>query len=315
MVDLSIVIVSWNAKKFLLDCIGSIERGLGNRTHETIVVDNGSTDGSPEAVEAEFPEVKVIRNGENLGFARANNIGIEAAEGRCLALINSDVLVLPACFDRLVGFLDSEPKCAVAGPRILNEDRSLQPSCREFPSLRISLCRMLALDTLFPRSRFFGGSFMTYWDHGEIREVDVLSGCFWMIRREAIESVGLLDEGFFIYGEDLDWCKRFREDGWKLLFYPEAEAIHFGGASSANAPVRFFIEQEKANLRYWRKHHGRVGQLAQGTILFVHQMLRLVPNTLLYVLNPAKRERRAFGIRRSAACISWLMGVGRQGAR
>lgn len=309
MPDVSILIVNWNARKFLMECLDSIRATMGKFEFEVIVVDNASSDGSAQEVERRYPEVTLVRNSENLGFARGNNIGLKLARGRYVALVNSDVVLLDGCMDRLVEFMDARPEVGLSGPRVYFPDGRLQPTCRELPSARNCVCRALALDELFPRWPLFAGTFMNYWAHDSVREVQMLSGCFWMVRREALEQVGPLDEDFFFYGEDLDWCKRFGSAGWKLVYDPEAEAIHHRGASSANAPVRFFIENEKANLRYWRKHHGRGGQAFYAVVVFVHQALRVVPRGFMYALFPSKRAQIAPRLRQSSAMLSWLVGI------
>lgn len=311
MLDLSFVIVSWNAKQYLLDCLRSIEETVRGISYEIIVVDNQSADGSADAVERDFPSVKLIRSETNLGFAGGNNVGIRSAAGRYTFLVNSDVLLEPHCVERLIKFLDVNPRVGIAGPRILNADRTLQLSCRRLPTLRNSLCRMLALDTMFPKSKLLSGWHIPASEHSGTKNVEALSGCFWAARKGAIDQVGLLDEGYFMYAEDIDWCKRFHEAGWDLCYYPEAEAIHFGGASSANAPERFFVEMQRADLRYWKKHHGVLGQACYAAIIMAHQVLRIIPRAILYLIFPSKREKNAPHLRRSAACIQWLLGFNR----
>lgn len=305
MPDVSVIIISWNTKQHLLNCLNSLSNSKGY-TQEIIVVDNGSSDGSCEAVENQFPEVRLIRNKENLGFAKANNIGIRASTGRYVCLVNSDVIVLENCIKSLVEFMDRNPNAGMAGPRILNPDRTLQVSCRHFPSVWNNLCQALGLNRLFPKSPLFSDWFMDYWDHDSTRSVDVLSGCFWMVRRKTIDEVGLLDENFFFYGEDIDWCRRFHNDSWDVVFYPEAEAIHIGRASSSNAPVRFYIELQKADLRYWRKHHGRLGQSAYWMIILLRQSVRLPVYALIYIFRPGARTNAIFKLKRNMVCIRWL---------
>jgi len=303
--DLSIIIVSWNARQHLLNCLRSVADAWPYR-QEIIVVDNASTDGSPEALEKQFPNIVLIKNQENMGFARANNIGIQRSSGRYLCLVNSDVIVLENCLNTLVEFMDENPSVGLAGPRILNPDRTLQPSCRHFPSLWNNLCQAVGLNHVFPKSAFFSEDFMRYWAHDEVRKVDVLSGCFWIARREAVEQVGFLDEEFFFYGEDVDWCKRFHLAGWGVVFYSEAEAIHFGGASSGNAPLKYFLELQNANLRYWRKHYGCLGGWGYTAISLLRHTLRLILAGIRYPMARSGRDGLLLKVRRHAASISWL---------
>lgn len=144
---------------------------------------------------------------------------------------------------------------------------------------------------------------MGYWDHRTTRPVDILSGCFWLTRRPALDQVGLLDELFFIYGEDMDWCKRFRDVGWSVDFVPGAEAIHYGGASSANSPVRFFVEKQKADLQYWRKHHSQLAVRVYCAISLVHHSLRIVEYSLLACVVRREKQIAWYKVRRSVACV------------
>jgi GT2 family glycosyltransferase len=309
MCDISIVIVSWNARDYLRGCLHSIANCRAHSKLQVIVVDNDSRDGSPEMVEREFPSVRLIRTGRNIGFAAGNNVGIRASRGRYVFLVNSDVVILSGCLDKLRCFLDDHPKVGLTGPRVLNADRSLQLSCRRLPTPWNSFCRMLALDSAFPNSKFFQGWRVGPREHDTTKPVEVLSGCFWAARRTAIDAVGLLDEGYFMYAEDIDWCKRFKEGGWQVYYTNESEAVHFGGASSGNQPERFFIEMHRADLRYWRKHHGRIGAAYYALIILGQQILRIVPRSMLYAFVPSRRGTNAPHIRRSAACLQWLFGL------
>jgi GT2 family glycosyltransferase len=194
----------------------------------------------------------------------------------------------------------------MVGPRITGGDGKLQRSCRGFPNLWNMLCRALALDSIFPRNKLFAGFSLTYWAHDELRPVDILSGCFWLIRREALAKTGLLDENFFMYGEDLDWCKRFWKNGWKVFFVPGAEAIHYGGGSSANAPLRFFIERQRADLQYWKKHHSRPAVAVFFLICCLHLVLRAIGYTLALGFKRNERQAYRHKVGRSLACLKWM---------
>lgn len=307
--DLSIVIVNWNTKDLLRDCLDSVIKHTNKAEYEIIVVDNGSADDSVEMVKKNFPLVNVIENTENLGFARANNIGIKVSRGRYICLVNSDIILLDHCLDKLMSFMDSSPGIGMAGPKILNADLTLQHSCRHFPSIWNNLCQSLGLNHIFPKSPFFSDWIMNYWNHDSIRSVDALSGCFWMIRRKALEEVGLLDEEFFIYGEDLDFCRRMRNANWDIVFYPGAEAIHLGGASSAAAPIKFYLEMQKADLQYWRKHHGIIGKLCYAAVILLRESIRVIARGLQYVFWPRRRETSGFKLRRSIACICAILNL------
>lgn len=307
MCDVSLIIVSWNARRYLLDCLGSIPAGLSRYGGETLVVDNLSTDGGPREVEACYPQVKLIRNQENLGFAKANNIGIRASRGRYVCLVNSDVTLLPGCLDRLIEFMDAHPHIGIVGPKILNPDRTLQASCWDFPSVPGALRRTLALDSAQARVRRHLPLPATNGPEATAQQVEVLSGCCLLIRRRALDQVGLLDEGFFMYDEDVDLCRRFHEARWRVVYYTGAQAIHAGGASSANAPVRFFLELQKADLRYWAKHHGPLGKGFYRLNTLLHHLLRLIPQSFLYLVRPSRRMALKPKLERSSACIGWLL--------
>jgi hypothetical protein len=198
----------------------------------------------------------------------------------------------------------------MVGPRIIGRDGKLQRSCRGFPGVWNMFCRALALDYFFPRSRWFGGFLLFHWPQDCLREVDMLTGCFWLVRRQALVQVGLLDERFFMYGEDMDWCKRFWLKGWQLVFVPSAEAIHYGGASSSNAPVRFYIERHRADLQYWDKHHSRLAVFCFYLICCLHLVLRTLGHSLAFVIKPRERATCASKVKRSVACLKWMLSDG-----
>lgn len=309
MKDISIVIVNWNGKDLLLRCLESLTERVTSKDIEIIVVDNASCDGSAEAVRQSYPEVKLIRNGKNEGFARGNNIGIAVSDGKYVCLINSDVLVLKDCLENLYAFMESHPSAGISGPQVLNPDMTIQYSCRRFPSLWNNFCFAFGLARRFPNRKFFSGEQMSFFAHEKVMLVDALSGCFLMVRREAMERVGLLDEKFFIYCEDIDWCKRFRSIGWEIIFNPKAKAIHYGGASSRREPVRFSREKQRAILKYWEKHHSRVENVLIYFILFNHHFLRLLSGKILSILNPPKAPQISFRIKGNIECLRELLSI------
>jgi GT2 family glycosyltransferase len=307
--EISIVVVSWNASKYLEECLTSIEHLNLGVSVEIIVVDNDSHDGTPEMVSQNFPQVKLIRNSANRGFAAANNIGIRAAQGRYLALVNSDVNVPSDCLEHLYDFLEQNPAVGVVGPRMLGPDGHIGRSYMRFPTVWNCLCTALCLDVLFRGHPLFSGVLMTRFKADTTSDVDVLNGWFLMIRRQALEDTGVLDENFFMYGEDIDWSYRFRKAGWRRVYCSEARALHYGGASSAGAPTRFYIEMHRANMQYWRKHHTAVGVFAYWLTTVLHQGLRVAGYSLLYLIRPTARREAAFKVERSASCVAWLMGA------
>ncbi|MGB2624544.1 MAG: glycosyltransferase family 2 protein [Candidatus Acidiferrum sp.] len=305
--EISVVIVGWNAKHYLELCLESLAKAPPRRSMEVLLVDNASTDNSVEMVEAKFPWVKLIKSSVNLGFAKGNNVAIRQCQGRYIALVNPDVIVFPGCLDALADYLDENPKVGNVGPRVLNPDLSLQSTCRRFPTLWNNFCSAAGLAAHFKNSRFFAGEHMFYFPHDRTLPVDVLVGCFSMIRREAFDTVGLLDEGLFMYGDDVDWCRRARNVGWEVVFYPGAQAIHDRGKITAPYPVRFAVAQQRSVLHYWTKHHGFWGVLGVRGIMFFHHFLRYASALLSGLAH--SREMAQDDVRKqvSGACIRELI--------
>lgn len=319
--ELSILIVNWNGKALLKSCLDSLVRESSGLDSEIIVVDNASSDGSPEMVREHFKEVKLICNRENVGFARGNNIGLRECRGEWVCLVNSDVEVRRGGLRCMVSHMREHPEVGMMGPKVTDPASNHIPNYREFPSLRNFFCRALALDKIFPSSRFFGGYFMDYADGTHMQKVDVITGTFWLLRRKALDEAGWLDEDFFMYGEDLDLCKRFKKSGWEILYFPEAEIMHHDGGSSQNDPIRFFIEQQRSNWLYWRKHHRPISGAGFLLILLLHQMLRSVVWSILLIANfkGENHRDRKLKVKRSLKCIASLsmlwMGKGGQTQR
>lgn len=259
--DVSIVIVNWNTLGLLRDCLKSVYEQAGTVDYEVIVIDNASTDGSVQMVKNEFKRVVLIENTENRGFAAANNQGMAVAKGRYVLLLNSDTVILDNAIAKVVSFADAHPRAAVTGCRVLNPDGTLQPTCFMFPSVLNMLLSSTYLYKLFPNSRFFGRERMTWWDRSDVRQVDVVTGCFMLVRREAIDQVGMMDERFFIYAEETDWCYRFRTKGLEVTFTPAAQIIHLGGQSTAKRPVAMIVQLRLSILKFIRKHHGQLALL------------------------------------------------------
>jgi len=271
-----------------------------------IVVDNASTDGSAELVEQMFPEFRLIRNAENLGFAKANNIGIAQSSGDYVCLVNSDVKFLNDCISPLIEYLSENATVAMVGPKMLAPDGKVWRSTMRFPTLWNHFCRALGVDVAFKNSRLFGGLLMSDFDHQTTTPVEVLNGWFVVVRRKAMERVGLLDPQFFMYGEDVDWCYRFRQAGDGVVFFAEAAAIHYGGASSSHAPLRFYLELYRATWQYWKKHHGGLAQMAFLAAFAVHHSVRLLGSGILYLCIPSRRAQTATKFQRSLACLQWV---------
>jgi GT2 family glycosyltransferase len=306
-IEISVVIVGWNAKHYLELCLDSLAKAPPRRSMEVLVVDNASTDGSVEMIESKFPWVKLIKSPENLGFSRGNNVAIRQALGRCIALVNPDVIVFPGCLDALADFLDQNPKVGNVGPRVLNPDMSMQSTCRRFPTLWNNFCSASGLSSKLKNSRFFAGEHMFYFQHDRTLAVDVIVGCFSFIRREAFDSVGLLDEDLFMYGDDVDWCRRARNAGWEVVFYPGAQAIHDRGKITAPYPVRFAVAQQRSVLHYWRKHHGFLGVMGMRSIMLFHHLLRYSFAVASGLLHPRRNPESDVRKQVSGACLRELL--------
>jgi GT2 family glycosyltransferase len=305
-VDISVVIVGWNAKHYLELCLDSLAKAPPRRSMEVFVVDNASTDGSAEMIKAKFPWVKLIKSPENLGFSKGNNVAIRQCQGRYIALVNPDVIVFAGCLDALADFLDQNPKVGNVGPRVFNPDMSMQSTCRRFPTLWNNFCTATRLERAFKGSPFFAGEHMFYFAHDRTLAVDVIVGCFSFIRREALDSVGLLDENLFMYGDDVDWCRRARNAGWQMTFYPGGQAIHDRGKTTAPYPVRFAVAQQRSVLYYWTKHHSFWGVLGIRAIMTGHHLLRYFFAVASSILRPKKRAEGDMRKQVSGACLREL---------
>jgi GT2 family glycosyltransferase len=288
--DVSIIVVNWNTKDVLRNCLQSIYKETVGITFEIIVVDNGSSDASVRMVRQEFPSVTLIENSENRGFAAANNQGILIAEGRYILLLNSDTIVLDNAVAQTVSFADCNPKAGAVGCRVLNSDGTLQSTCLMFPSLLNMALSTFWLNRFFPDSKFFGRAELTWWDKNNVREVDVVGGCFMLVRRDAMSQVGLMDEQFFMYAEDTDWCYRFRKAGWKIIFTPSAEIIHLGGESSKQANTKMTLQLRGSKLLFFKKHRGPLVYALACLLLALFFLLR-IPYWFIRALFSSKRNR------------------------
>jgi len=233
MLDISIIIVNYNVKEFLQNLLNSIAKASRNCQTELIIVDNASDDGSVEFICDKFPEVKLIVNKKNLGFGKANNIGLAQAKGKYILLINPDSIVREDTLDKMIEFFEKTAEAGLAGCKILNPDGTLQLACRRsFPGPWTSFCKVTGLSTLFPKSKIFARYNLTYLDENQTYEVDAISGSFMMIRREVYEKVGGFDDDFFMYGEDLDLCYRIQKAGYKVYYVHNTQIIHYKGEST-----------------------------------------------------------------------------------
>lgn len=294
--DLSIVIVNWNTREMLRDCLQSVYDNLGALKAEVWVVDNGSADSSQDMVREAFPQVLLIANSDNKGFAGANNQALAQATGRHVLLLNSDTLVHGDVLAASVRYLDDHPDVGVMGCRVLNTDGSLQITGSRLPSLLNLSLQATGLNRL--PGAFFDRYQMTRWDRRSERDLDVISGCYLMVRGEAMAEVGLLDDAFFFYGEETDWCYRFAAAGWRLVLAPVGEITHFGGGSVKKLNHKRNIMLSEGTIRFHRKHYGWIGGAACWLLLWLFNLSRAVIWTALGLIGSAARRETAQNFRR-----------------
>ncbi|NDJ36965.1 MAG: glycosyltransferase family 2 protein [Chloroflexi bacterium] len=293
--SLSIIIVSWNVRDLLRDCLASVYREAVPGM-EVIVVDSGSADGSAAMVHEEFAQVRLIALEENVGFSRGNNIGIEAASGDMLLLLNPDTVVVEGALTALVATMNAHPEAGVVGPMLLNEDGSVQPSRRRFPTLWTAFFESTWLQKHAPR-RVLDHYYVRDRSDDEAQPVDWVQGAAFVVRRAAVEAAGLLDEGYFMYSEEMDWQKRIREAGWDVHYAPAARIVHFGGKSSDQVRAQRDIYFHTSKIRYFRLHHGA---FAAG-VLRLFLLASYVHQLLLEGLKGALGHKRAMRRERVAA--------------
>jgi GT2 family glycosyltransferase len=277
---LSIIIVNFNAEKLILRCLQAVYETAGPLECEVIVVDNASTDQSVQAVQQNYPQVKLIRNQENVGFAKANNQAAGVARGRYLLLLNSDAFVHAGTISTLVKYMVSNPDTGAASCRLVYEDGSLQRSCYSFPTPFTELWQTLWLDRLFPRSPIFGKFRMTYWNYDTHRDVDWVMGAVIILRREVVEQEGLFDEEYFMYSEEMDLCYRLKQAGWKVSFVPEATATHLWGGTSRQNKELAFIRLYKSRVLFFRKHYGPIMTVFYKLVLYLGSLVRVLGGTI-----------------------------------
>jgi GT2 family glycosyltransferase len=269
--DVSIVIVSFNTRDLLRDCLNTVARECGSVTYEILVVDSASRDGSVEMVAKEFPEVRLITSSVNLGFAGANNRAFPACRGRYVVLLNSDAFLTSGALPLSVKHMEENPRVGIGGARLVGRDGGWQPSARMFPSILNDLLMLSGLSGRFPKSRFFGRVDRTWASPLEEADVDWVPGAYSIIRRDALEKVGYFDSRFFLYYEEVDLCRRFKNEGYGVHYWPDIEVIHLGGESSktlrqlkmSSAGAQLTLWRMRSALLYYRKHHGSQAWLAK----------------------------------------------------
>lgn len=289
--DLSIVIVNYNTAKLLSNAIESIYKTAKGLRFEIIVSDNGSTDGSEGYIKSNYTDVIWISNDANLGFSKANNVGIKIAKGRYILLLNSDTVLMDSCLDSCIDYMDKHIDVGVLGCKVVLPDGRLDAACkRGFPTPTASLYKFLGLPKLFPKSKVFGQYNLTYLDEDEINEVDCLVGAFMMVKREVLEEVGFLDEDYFMFGEDIDWCYRIKEGGWKIVYYPKAKIIHYKGGSGRTFKTDY--EFHRAMYLFYNKHYRDKYPLVVGLLVYLGIFFRFILSILVNSIKRVFRRHR-----------------------
>jgi GT2 family glycosyltransferase/peptidoglycan/xylan/chitin deacetylase (PgdA/CDA1 family) len=275
-VDVSIIIVNFNTKDLLRECLTSIFTQAGDVDYKVIVVDNASIDGSPEMVKNTFPQVTLIENSANRGYAAACNQGMKIADSRYILLLNSDVLICDSAVEKTVRYADSHPQVGIVGCQVWESKDKIMMTCFRFPGMTNLLLSASGLSRLFKCNHFLGREKMHWWKRDSERRVDVVPGVFMLVRREAIDQVGLMDEGYFFYSEEVDWCYRFSKARWPTMFWPGARIIHVGGGaqSSKKTPEKSYVLLVKGKLRFFKKNRGFISYLLARAIFLVLFILK-----------------------------------------
>ena len=285
--NLSIVIVNWNTRKLLEQCLSSIFAHPPGGDFEVWVVDNASKDGSREMVQNQFPLVHLLANDENPGFACANNQALRQACGEFILLLNPDTVVKPGALETLVRFMEDTPEAGGAGSLLLNPDGTLQVSCYPRPTLFREFWRMFHLEVI----RHKGTYPMDRWSLDEFQEVDVLMGACLILRCDALNQVGYLDEDYYIYSEEVDLCYRVQQAGWRLYWVPQAQVVHFGGQSTQQVAQEMFLRLYQGKILYFRKHYGKFAVQIYKLILYLASVWRLVLTPLVFLEGPSQRRK------------------------
>ncbi|MBN1964527.1 MAG: glycosyltransferase family 2 protein [Anaerolineae bacterium] len=302
--DLSILIVSWNVSDLLAACLDSIaaapvvrvspggqESGESGPRTEVIVVDSASTDGSAAMVGERFPWVTLLAQEGNIGFTRGNNVGLEAAQGRYVLLLNPDTVVHGDALNVLVDYLDAHPLVGIAGPRVLNSDGTTQSTRRRFPTALTAIFESTWLQGYAPR-RVLDRFYVTDQPDDGTFEVDWVQGCALMARRAVYEQIGPLDPGYVMFSEELDWCKRAKEAGWRVAYVGGARITHHGGKSTEQVQAHKHIYFQQSKLRYFRKHHGRGLALALRLFLLISYVVQVILEGVKALLGSKRAMRR-----------------------
>jgi GT2 family glycosyltransferase len=317
----SIIIVSWNVREDLVRCLRSIEKYRPSRPYEVIVVDNGSSDGTAEFVERDFPTVTVIANEHNRGFAAANNQGFQKAKGQYILLLNPDTIVHKGSLDALIDFMDNNSDVGACGPKLLNADGTTQASLRQLPTFRGVLYRYTICRNLRIFRKQYESWMMKDFGYDKQAEVEQLMGSALLVRRLAMEQVGTMDERFFMYYEEVDLCYRLRQGRWRITFVPEATITHLGGRSAEQLSVTRRAMMFASMFAFFRKHRGAFRTVLFGIIfkagVFLAELCKLTAglSTYLYALAIGDKNRKDKSLARIKNATAWLAGTYRKRVR
>ncbi|MCL4532265.1 MAG: glycosyltransferase family 2 protein, partial [Actinobacteria bacterium] len=296
-----------NTRDLLQRCLQSVlSFEVGGAGMEVLVVDNASTDGSADMVTSRFPQVRLIASSENLGFATANNLAIQEARGKYLMLLNPDAEPVGAVLPLMVEFAEEHPQVAVVGPQLLNPDGTIQSSRRRFPTRATAFLESTVLQRWMPNHPALRRYYLLDRTDEETQEVDWLVGACLMVRASAVEAVGTLDEGFFMYSEEMDWCRRFALAGWKTVYLSTAKVIHHGGGSSEQDLFHRHTRFQHAKARYFQKHDGALFAELLRLLLLANYLFLLLEDTIKLLL-PWKRSMRLRRIGVLVRVLAWML--------
>jgi N-acetylglucosaminyl-diphospho-decaprenol L-rhamnosyltransferase len=285
--DVSVIVASHNAREYIERCVGA----LSETRHEVIVVDSASSDGTAGFVRERFPDVRLVPLSENRGYGAALNEGIALSGARYFLLMNGDAWPQPGAIEELLEFAESQQRPGVIGPRLLNPNGTVQPSVRGFPTLWRLATEYFFLRWFAPRSRAFNAFYSGGFNHQSVRDAEFLVGAVLLVHRGVVDEIGVFDTSFFMFNEEVDFCYRAREAGWRVVFYPGAEFVHMGGASTAAVWQPMYREQLRSHLRFLAKHDGMRGAERARKLLAAAMRIRALVFGIL-----GRRERRALSV-------------------
>ncbi|MBI5343722.1 MAG: glycosyltransferase family 2 protein [Deltaproteobacteria bacterium] len=289
MIRISMIVVSYNTREITKQCLKSIRDNVRGVSFETICIDNGSDDGTAEMIKKEFPEVVLIESRENLGYAKGNNLGIRRSAGEYVVLLNSDTVILPGAFEGIVKYMEDHPDAGAASPKLLNPDGSIQYCVRTLPDIKTAVFQSLGWHKLFPNNRITARYYRTNLDYDKVLSVDSIGTTCYVVRREALEKVGLLDEGFFMYNVDLDFNKRIKDAGFNIYYLPGSRVMHYGGVSVNRNNVRGLIEQHQGMRLMYKKHYAAKRNILINYFIYAAIFMRLKTKLLLVFFSKDKR--------------------------